>query len=45
MMIGGGQYLWCVCCNNEKGGVVEAHATAADFLWGIWAIQVARKES
>ena len=24
--------------------VVEAHATATDFLWGIWAIHVAKKE-
>ena len=44
MMIGGGQYLWCVCCNNEKGDVVEAHATATDFLWGIWAIHVAKRK-
>ena len=28
-------------CN---GDVVEAHATAANCLWGIWAIHIARKE-
>ena len=30
-------YTW------TEDDVVEAHATARDFLWGIWAIHVARK--
>ena len=24
--------------------VVEAHVTATDFLWGIWAIHIAKKK-
>ena len=24
--------------------VVEAHVTAADFLWGFWAIHIAKKK-
>ena len=30
--------------NIMRYDVVEAHATATDFLWGIWAIRVASKK-